>query len=339
MAFSDRISVHAVGQGENALEVDLMRNRGLVYRSFGAPAETLAMENLATGDLARGQLRVEMIGAPINPSDLIPITGAYGHRIAPPLVAGYEGVGRVVETDERDRHLLGQRVLPLRGEGTWQRYTICDAKRAIAVPDSIADDVAARAYINPLAAYLMLRAWPVAGRHVLLTAAGSTCAGLLAQWALRQGAASVLGVTESACHDNRLRSIGVQPLRDRDGPALEAAARRCTTIFDAVGGRLAESLLAAASTDTVCVSYGALSGTAVRGPKNVARQQRFHVRDRLANLGDDVWQGWFDALWPLLEGTSLPPTRAYPFGEWKSALAAFSRRGRTAKPMLMLGPS
>ena len=313
------------------------RNRGLVYRAFGEPAEALAMEPLASGALAPGQLRVEMIAAPINPSDLIPITGAYRHRIAPPRVAGYEGVGRVVEADAGHGHLLGQRVLPLRGEGTWQRYAICDAAKAIAVPDRVPDPIAARAYINPLAAYLMLRGWPVAGRHVLLTAAGSSCAGLLGQWALRQGAVSVRGITDSAQHDARLRSIGVQPVRTGDHAALDAAARHCSVVFDAVGGRLAERLLAAAPADTLFVSYGALSGTAAQGRANAAPQRRFHIRDRLADLDDDVWQGWFQTLWPLLEGTRLPPVRRFPFEQWRAALAAFSRRGRQAKPLLTFG--
>ncbi|MCM2294253.1 hypothetical protein NAC44_18150 [Allorhizobium sp. BGMRC 0089] len=37
-------------------------------------------------------MRVRMLASGINPSDLIPITGAYGHRITPPMMAGYEGV-------------------------------------------------------------------------------------------------------------------------------------------------------------------------------------------------------------------------------------------------------
>ena len=36
-----------------------------------------------------------MLVRPINPSDLIPITGAYAHRIPLPNIPGYEGVGIV----------------------------------------------------------------------------------------------------------------------------------------------------------------------------------------------------------------------------------------------------
>jgi NADPH:quinone reductase-like Zn-dependent oxidoreductase len=53
-------------------------------------------------------------------------------------------------------HLLGKRVLPLRGQGTWQQYVDCPAEYAIPVPDEVHSHLAARAYINPLAARMML---------------------------------------------------------------------------------------------------------------------------------------------------------------------------------------
>jgi NADPH:quinone reductase-like Zn-dependent oxidoreductase len=67
----------------------------------------------------------------VNASDLIPITGAYRHRTPLPAVAGYEGVGIVTDAPASFAHLLGKRVLPLRGQGTWQRYVDCPAEYAI----------------------------------------------------------------------------------------------------------------------------------------------------------------------------------------------------------------
>ena len=42
-----------------------------------------------------------MLVRPINPSDLIPITGAYAHRIPLPNIPGYEGVGIVEDVGGR----------------------------------------------------------------------------------------------------------------------------------------------------------------------------------------------------------------------------------------------
>ncbi len=91
-----------------------MWNDALCYQQYGAPETVLALHHLPLPPLAPGLVRVQMRYAPVNPSDLIPITGAYRHRTTLPSVAGYEGVGVVVEDSTNGRPLLGQRVLPLR---------------------------------------------------------------------------------------------------------------------------------------------------------------------------------------------------------------------------------
>lgn len=114
-----------------------MENLALWYRRFGEPESVLQPETAPPGALAPGYLRVQMLYAPVNASDLIPITGAYRHRTPLPAVAGYEGVGVVIQAPASFAHLPGKRVLPLRGQGTWQRYADCPAEYAIPVPDDV----------------------------------------------------------------------------------------------------------------------------------------------------------------------------------------------------------
>lgn len=65
-------------------------NSALCYRQFGIPEDVLKLE-LSNKDLLKEDyIRVQMLYAPINASDLIPITGAYQHRIILPQIAGYE---------------------------------------------------------------------------------------------------------------------------------------------------------------------------------------------------------------------------------------------------------
>lgn len=154
-------------------------NAALFYRKFGIPERVLTLEYSNKLYLNENHIRVRMLYAPINASDLIPITGAYKHRIILPQIAGYEGVGEVIEAPLIYRHLIGKRVLPLRGEGTWQHFVDSPAKYAIQVPDSIDDTIAARAYINPVAAWLMLKHYSPQGKHILVTAGGADCAKLI----------------------------------------------------------------------------------------------------------------------------------------------------------------
>lgn len=311
------------------------RNDALVYRRFGPPEEVLALESQPLGPPEPGRVRVRMLAAPVNPSDLIPVTGAYGHRVRPPLVAGYEGVGTVVGGDGVLPE--GARVLPLRGPGTWQRVVDADPAWMVAVPDDIPTDVAARGYINPLSAHLMLEAWPVAGRRVLLTAAGSACATLLAHWAFAAGARSVTGIVRSVEHGPALAARGVEPVAMADAAAVTTAAARAEVAFDAVGGPLAEAILAAMPPDGNVVSYGLLSGQPFAVPASRPALRRFHLRDRLAAVAPETWQGWFRALWPRLPDAPLPGVAAVPLADWRRALALFDTAGRRDKPLLVMG--
>ena len=207
-----------------------MRNLALWYRRFGEPESVLQAETTPLSPRQPGEIRVRMLFSPVNASDLIPITGAYRHRTPLPAIAGYEGVGIVTETPAAYPAMLGKRVLPLRGQGTWQRYVDCPVAYAVPVPDDIDSLLAARAYINPLAAQMMLDRYPPVGKTVLLTAAGSDCAVLLGQWARQAGAEAVYGIHRSPVHAQRLAEMGIVPIAQDDTAAVNAAAAQAEVV-------------------------------------------------------------------------------------------------------------
>ncbi|MDT0684597.1 zinc-dependent alcohol dehydrogenase family protein [Roseicyclus sp. F158] len=311
-----------------------MTNRALVYRSFGPPEHHLKLEKTLLSDRPTGKLRVAMIQAPINPSDLIPVTGAYAHRVSLPAVAGYEGVGRVIDAPPDYSCWIGRRVLPLRGAGTWQTHVDSDPALAIPVPDRISDDVAARAYINPLAAQEMLRAVPVAGKRVLLCGAGSSCADLLGHLARQEGAAEVIGIYRSEGRIERMRSLGVTPVSANDEKEVIRHARAADVTFDALGGPLASRVLEAMAQGTRFVGYGLLSGESI-SPAAVprARYERFHLRDRLQRMDHASWKEAFESVWSLLAEVALPPACVHPLENWREAIH-LGRKPGSAKQVL-----
>lgn len=310
-----------------------MTNQGLWYRRFGPPEQVLTLESNEPAP-AGDRLRVSMHAAPINPSDLIPISGAYRYRIQLPQVAGYEGVGRVTAAPAAWQHLLGRRVLPLRANGTWQQQIDCQPEWLVSVPDTIGDDIALRGYINPLAALRMLDRWPVSGRIVLLSAAGSQCAALLAQWARASGAQRVIGLCRSAQPAARLQSWGVETVVNPDAAQLATLAAQADITFDAVGGELATALLASMRPQAAFVSYGLLSGKPYNVTRDGCQPQRFHLRDSLATVTPAQWQQWFTDLWPLLASSQLPPLLPFAFADWRYALRFSQQPGRAQKPVL-----
>lgn len=313
-----------------------MYNTAIVYRNFGDPLVRLQSETRDLGPLAAENMRVKMTLAPVNASDLIPVTGAYRHRIILPAIAGYEGVGVVTQAPASAAHLVGKRVLPLRGEGTWQQYVDCPAAFAIAVPEEIDDTLAARAYINPLAALLMLQHYPPVGKHVVVTAAGSDCAGFLAQWALQQGALSVTGIYRSAIHADRLAASGIKPLAETETAAIAQAASNAEVVYDATGGALAQHLLDAMPHSGQFISYGLLSGQPFSLRQRLPVVHWFHVRHYLDALPAPRWQETFRTLWARLRHSRVSDAELFDLHQWQAAVRFYQTPGRTAKPLLAM---
>lgn len=58
-----------------------MKAKCLKFNEFGTPQEVLKVEYKDIQPPKENEVLVRMVARPINPSDLIPIRGAYSHRI------------------------------------------------------------------------------------------------------------------------------------------------------------------------------------------------------------------------------------------------------------------
>ena len=310
------------------LHSPLGTRKSLVYKSFGSPSLALRLAESDLHNLRDGNLRVAMSLAAVNPSDLIPITGAYAHRIRLPATAGYEGVGHVIQAPPDLSYLVGKRVLPLRGEGTWQTVVDCLPDNAIPIPDNVPDEIAARAYINPLAAHTMLDLWDVRGKTVLLSGAGSSCAEYLGRWAYQRGAAQVYGVYRSESRAGRMKSLGIDAISIGETARLLRVATQADVTFDALGGTVASEVLASMQAGSTFIGYGLLTGRAVSLPANLqATYRRFHLRDHLGSLPAGSFSASFLSIWPMLMGIDLPEICIRPAHAWKEAIIAANLSG------------
>ena len=313
-----------------------MNIRSLVYRSFGHPEEVLQLETKSLCPRKPDLIRVKMHLVPVNPSDLVPITGAYAHRITLPAIAGYEGVGRVIEAPAGLSDWIGRRVLPLRGPGTWQSVLDCVPDMCIPVPEHIDDLTAARAYINPLAALTLIEKWDVRGKQVLLSGAGSTCADLIGFLALRAGAAEVVGLYRSEARVDRMRALGLVPVSASDLVEVDCQARDTDIVFDALGGPVGSRVLDGLRRGSDFVGYGLLTGETIRPTGQPrARVHRFHLRDTLATMSATSWQKVFDKIWDLLVEFDMPIAQVYAFDDWRQAIGQTRTPGKP-KPLLQI---
>ncbi|WP_405082363.1 zinc-dependent alcohol dehydrogenase family protein [Paenibacillus chitinolyticus] len=314
-----------------------MLNKSVYYGRFGPPAEVLEIRRTPVVPPGPGEIRVRMLARPINPSDLIPVRGAYAHRIALPAVPGYEGVGIVEETGPSvPPGLLGRRVLPLRGEGTWQESVLAPAGLAIPVPPDIPDETAAQLYINPVTAWAVCGTLRLKyGDTLVVNAGGSAIGRVFAQLAAVFNY-ELIAVTRSAAHTEELLRLGAAHVIDTAGTPLREAVlsktggRGATAAVDSIGGPDGAALAGCVRAGGTVYSIGLLSGV----PADWAAMSRLHrvnarpfwLRHWIRHASAADWIGTFEEIIELVRDGRLSLMKiAAGFGldEVHAAVAAF----------------
>ncbi|WP_426415002.1 zinc-dependent alcohol dehydrogenase family protein [Aestuariirhabdus sp. LZHN29] len=216
--------------------------------------------------LSSGQVLIEVLAAPINPSDVLTLTGEYGMLPPLPAVGGNEGVGRVVELAEGLKGpAIGQTVLLPVGCGTWSSHVVAAAKELIPLPNDADPQQLAMMTVNPPTASLMLSEFVdlKAGDWVIQNAANSGVGGYLIQLAKLRGFKTVNVVRrDSAVAAVEAEGADVvlvdgDDLRQR---MLEATGGEAPRLgIDAVGGAATDRLASCLGEGAVLVNYGAMS--------------------------------------------------------------------------------
>jgi trans-2-enoyl-CoA reductase len=128
------------------------------YETRGpVPQDVIHAVELETPRLDAGEALVEVVAAPINPSDLLTLTGEYGRLPPLPAIGGREGVGRVAELGaDTQGPAVGQLVLLPVGCGSWSTHVVADAKQLVPLPSEADPLQLAMMTINPPTAALLL---------------------------------------------------------------------------------------------------------------------------------------------------------------------------------------
>lgn len=233
------------------------------------PQDVIEAVEFSPPPLASGEALVEVLAAPINPSDLLTLTGQYG--ILPPLpaIGGNEGVGRVVELGPDTRGPApGQTVLLPVGCGTWSTHVVVAAARLLPLPNEADPLQLAMMTVNPPTALLMLREFVdlQPGEWVIQNVANSGVGTYLVQIAKMRGLRTVNIVRRDSAVA-AVRELGGDvvlvdgdKLAKRVSEATHGAAIRLG--IDAVGGTATDRLAACLAERGVLVNYGMMSGEA-----------------------------------------------------------------------------
>ncbi len=230
------------------------------------PHELIEPVEFPTPELEPGEVLLDLLAAPINPSDVLTITGEYG--ILPPLPAtgGNEGVARVAAVGEGvDGLPVGQTVLLPIGIGTWATQIVAPAEKLIPLPNDADPVQLSMITVNPPTASLLLSEFvPLAeGDWVIQNAANSGVGNYLIQLAAMRGYKTVNVVRrESLIEPLKAEGADVVVL---DGLELakrvaEATGKAPIKLgIDAVGGEATARLGECLAPEGTLVNYGMMS--------------------------------------------------------------------------------
>ncbi|HZI20259.1 MAG TPA: zinc-binding dehydrogenase [Pyrinomonadaceae bacterium] len=244
--------------------------RALELRSYEEGERSLAVVERPVPAPGPGQVLIEMAAAPVNPSDLMFLRGLYGQRKRLPVVAGFEGAGRVVAAGPGvwPRYLAGKPVAcaaPFDGDGTWAEYMLAPASQVIPLTRGTDLELAASMIVNPFSAWaLMERAAQLKAGAVVQTAAASALGRMVVRLAARRGVETV-NVVRRAEQAEALRRDGARHVLDSTGEDFDrrlrelCASLKATVAFEAVAGEMTGRVLAAMPRGSRAVVYGALS--------------------------------------------------------------------------------
>ena len=231
------------------------------------PQEFIAAVEFSLPDPTAGQVLIEVLAAPINPSDVLTLTGQYGMLPPLPAIGGNEGVGKVIALGpDTPGPALGQTVLLPVGSGTWSTHILAEARTLMPLPNAADPLQLAMMTVNPPTALLMLSEFVnlESGEWLIQNAANSGVGSYLIQLAKARGLKTVNIVRRESAIAGVLAIGGDVVLVD--GPDLAkrvAAATDGAKIrlgIDAVGGVSTDHLAMSLAQSGVLVNYGAMSG-------------------------------------------------------------------------------
>ncbi len=237
------------------------------YSAHGVPDEVVGIIDMPAAKPGAGEVLIDVLASPINPSDMLTITGLYGSLPKLPSVPGNEGIGRVAEIGADDKTVKpGDRVfLPL-GCGTWREQVTVPGAGLFALPEGGDAVQLSMLMINPPTAHLMLDEFVELkeGDWVIQNAATSAVGGYLIRLAALRGIKTANIVRREALIAP-LEKIGADAVLV-DGPELADEVAKATggagieLGIDAIGGEATARLAGCLAEGGTVVNYGALSG-------------------------------------------------------------------------------
>jgi NADPH:quinone reductase-like Zn-dependent oxidoreductase len=329
--------------------------KAVLVTRFGPATEVAeASEVHDPGPPGPGQVLLDILAAPINPSDFLVFQGRFGARPPPlPAPAGGEAVGQVAALGEGVTNLkIGDRILALHaGRGNWRQRVLAPAAGVRALPAAADPLQLAMLAVNPATALHMLTRYvTLSPGDWLIQNAGNSAVGHCVIWLARQRGLRTISVVRRADQIAPLVTTGGDVVLV-DGPDLPdrvtaaIGGQPIRLALDAVAGSATARLARCLALRGTLVVYGLLSS-----PDCTVPASELVFRD--ITLRGYWFTPWFEhssnadraALYAelgqyVVEGTICVAIEAcYPLERVRDALTHAARPDRSGKIILLPNP-
>jgi NADPH2:quinone reductase len=328
--------------------------KSVLLRRYGDPGDVLSLADRPIPEPGAGEVRVRIIAAPVNPSDLLYVRGDYaGVDARFPAPVGFEGAGRVDGLGQGVHGFaVGQRVFVLNSQGgNWAEYVVLPASQVLPVPDDLSDEQVASLMINPASAVMMVRrvlAIPP-GEWLLQSAAGSELGRMIIRLAKNDGIHTVNVVRRQEAVAE-LESLGADAVIVSGDERIDEQVRRIVGpqgvkyAIDPVIGQTGTQMYKALHEEGRMLLYGSLT----RQPMLVGDDPRYILAGR--RVLEVFWLGYWLAKLDARERRQLvdevvalmregilwtSPGRKFSLEDIDAAVAQAESPGRHGKVLLV----
>ena len=318
----------------------------VTYSQCGSPADVLELTEVAPRSPGFGEVRVEVLSAPIHNADVLQIMGLYGRSPVLPATPGGEGVGRVVEVGAGVTHLPVGSIVFISTGATWAQQVTGPVTRFIPLPPGDLDQLA-MLVSSPATAHLMLANYGHLqhGDWLIQTAANSAVGAAVVQLAKMRGLRTINIVRREAVVSDLkalgadIVLVGTDNLCERINAATGGAAIKLA--LDAIGGPSINLLVDALGMGGTLVSYSQVvhEPAEIVPAKLIFKQitvTGFWLTQWFSEASDKDKQALFGQLVPLVVGGQLTIAvdSGYPLDQIKAAVTRAIGGRRNGKVML-----
>ncbi|KRX08554.1 GroES (chaperonin 10)-like protein [Pseudocohnilembus persalinus] len=242
----------------------------------------IQLSEVAYPKLKENQVLIEMAFAPVNPSDIYFAKGVYGIKKKLPAILGFEGSGKIIQSNVTDQSkkyqnqfLLNKNVACMALEdpesgGSMAQFMATSIDNIIVLNDYAKLENYSSSFVNPVTAYGFLqRLKQLNSESVLLNSANSALGQMCIKLFKLHGI-KTYAVVRNPVQKEKLYELGVekvfiydaqsknQKLNDQLFEIQEILQNSKTSTFlDAVGGLSSSHLFSIMPKNSIMISYGA----------------------------------------------------------------------------------